>query len=49
MSFGKILIANRGDKRSVAERAAKGRVGEAEVSRSQIACDAMRPAIEPRS
>lgn len=49
MSFRKLLIANRGDKRSPAALAAKGHIGLADVSRRHIAWHAQRAAIEPRS
>jgi len=49
VSFEKLLVANRGDNRSAAEVAAKGHVGIADVSRSQIAWHAQRAAIEPRT
>jgi len=48
MSFRKILIANRADKRGPAALAVKGHIGLADVSRSHIAWDAQRAAIEPR-
>ncbi len=46
--FTKILISNRGDKRSAAKLAAQAHVGAANVSRSQNARRAKRVAIEPR-
>ena len=49
MKFSKILIANRGDKRRPAALAAQAHIGKADVSRSHIAADAKRRAIEPRS
>jgi len=49
MSFRKILVANRDDKRGPAALAAKGHIGPADVSRSHIAWRAQRAAIEPRS
>jgi hypothetical protein len=48
VTFGKLLIANRGDNRSAAQVAAQGHVGAADVSRSQTAWHAQRAAIEPR-
>jgi hypothetical protein len=48
MSFSKILVANRADKRGQAALAAKGHIGFADVSRSHIAWHAQRAAIEPR-
>jgi hypothetical protein len=44
----KLLIANRGDSRRAAAAAAKGHIGNADVSRSQTAWRAKRAAIEPR-
>ncbi len=46
--FKKILIANRGDKRSAAQLAAKVGDGEAGAGRSQNAWRAQRAANEPR-
>jgi hypothetical protein len=49
MSFRKILVANRGDKRGRAALAVKGHIALADVSRSHIAWHAQRAAISSRS
>jgi len=46
--FSKVLIANRGDRRSEAKLAAKAHVGAADGRRRQNAWRAQRAAILPR-